>query len=353
VADLSFHEAANLFPLMKGEEYEQLKADIKAHGLREPVWTYQGKIIDGRNRYRACKDLGIEPSTREWDGKGSLVEFVVSMNLHRRHLTAEQRKQVAAALLKETPHKSDRQIGKQAKADHKTVAAVRAEMEGRGEIPHVEARTDTRGRRQPPKNGSGQANGKKAEERRRRAFFNLDDDTQSLLGDHELTHNESIMSILNRAEIGEPRRRLAQAIVDGKVCTVAQAKQMNKARVARPSKDAKDIRGLGSREIVVDALGTPVPESLRDVFADQMLHDRLDMMRRAVPDIKSAASWNPFLELGHAIDGLQDAITALKNSIPYAIHGKCDGKGCDGCRGKGWLPEWRYKEEKFQAGDEE
>jgi hypothetical protein len=84
---------------MEGKDFEDLKEDIHANGQREPVWTYQGKIIDGRNRYRACRDLGIEPKLREWDGQGSLVAFVVSLNLHRLHLTSSQRAAVAAEML--------------------------------------------------------------------------------------------------------------------------------------------------------------------------------------------------------------------------------------------------------------
>jgi ParB-like chromosome segregation protein Spo0J len=81
---------------MAPDEYSALKADIAAHGLREPIWVYQGQIIDGRNRYRACRELGIDPPTREWDGNGSLVRFVLSLNLHRRHLSSSQRAALAA-----------------------------------------------------------------------------------------------------------------------------------------------------------------------------------------------------------------------------------------------------------------
>lgn len=64
--------------------------------MREPIWLHEGKIIDGRNRYRACVTAGIEPTYREWNGKGDLVAFVVSLNLHRRHLTPAQRAMAAA-----------------------------------------------------------------------------------------------------------------------------------------------------------------------------------------------------------------------------------------------------------------
>lgn len=95
-----FHEVANIFPMMQGEEFDALKADIDTNGLREPIWLHQdGRIIDGRNRYLACCDLGIEPQYRTWNGAGSLVAFVVSLNLHRRHLTPMQRAGVAVDIL--------------------------------------------------------------------------------------------------------------------------------------------------------------------------------------------------------------------------------------------------------------
>jgi site-specific DNA-methyltransferase (adenine-specific) len=95
-----FHKVANVFPLIQGDEFEQLKADIKQNGLLEPIWLHSdGSIIDGRNRYRACIELGIEPEFKTWNGEGSLTGFVVSLNLHRRHLTASQRAMVALEIL--------------------------------------------------------------------------------------------------------------------------------------------------------------------------------------------------------------------------------------------------------------
>jgi hypothetical protein len=68
------------------------------NGLHSPIWTHEGRIIDGRNRYRACLELDIEPDFHEWDGKGSLVSKVVSLNLHRRHLDASQRAMIGARI---------------------------------------------------------------------------------------------------------------------------------------------------------------------------------------------------------------------------------------------------------------
>ena len=86
---------ADIFPLMSDDEFEALKSDMKAHGQREPIVLHEGRIVDGRNRYRACQELKLVPNTRDWDGVGSLVSFIISSNLHRRHLTSSQRAAVA------------------------------------------------------------------------------------------------------------------------------------------------------------------------------------------------------------------------------------------------------------------
>src|SRR5262249_36506084 len=88
---MEIHEVCSIFPLMTDEEYRGLKDDIEKHGQREPIRTHQGMVIDGRNRLRPCEELGIDRKTCEWDGNGSLVEFVVSLNMHRRDLTSSQR----------------------------------------------------------------------------------------------------------------------------------------------------------------------------------------------------------------------------------------------------------------------
>jgi ParB/Sulfiredoxin domain len=154
------HPAAALFPMMSEAELQELAADIKAHGQQQQIILCQGKVLDGRNRLAACKIAGVKPMIADMSAPGGKVygragealtptDYVVSHNLHRRHLTAEQKREVIAAVLKQDPKRSNRRVAEQTKADHKTVGTVRKEMEGRGEIPHVEARADTKGRQQP------------------------------------------------------------------------------------------------------------------------------------------------------------------------------------------------------------
>jgi N6-adenosine-specific RNA methylase IME4 len=91
------HPAADLFPLLTGDDFEALKADIKAHGQRDPVVILDGAILDGRNRWRACEAIGVTPRTVPWDGEGSPTAYVLSVNLCRRHLTPTQKSFVAEA----------------------------------------------------------------------------------------------------------------------------------------------------------------------------------------------------------------------------------------------------------------
>jgi hypothetical protein len=92
--------------------------------------------------------------TGKWKREPDLPDpwaYVLSVNAARRHLTAEQKREVIAKLLKAQPGKSNRQIAEMAKDEHKKVGRVRADLEARGVLPHVEATTDTKGRQQPTK----------------------------------------------------------------------------------------------------------------------------------------------------------------------------------------------------------
>jgi hypothetical protein len=175
---LAIHPAAELLPRMSPDELKALGADIAKNGQRQPIAiiekarpqpdgmlhvgdpTFQ-EVLDGISRLDAMEGAGIrvvgkdglldpriqriEVDTDEVDP----VAFVISANFHRRHLTADQKRELIAKLIKAQPEKSNRQIARTAKADDKTVGSVRREMEGRAEIPHVLERTDTKGRQQP------------------------------------------------------------------------------------------------------------------------------------------------------------------------------------------------------------
>jgi hypothetical protein len=168
---LPIHPAAELFPRMSEAELAALGKDIRKHGLTSSiaVWS-DGKspeqLLDGRSRLDAI-EIEIGPAIvgppSVMAGKDFLAvnkvivldrsvdpyAFVISANIHRRHLTGEQKREIVAALLKANPERSNNATAKIAKVDDKTVGAVRAELERRSEIPNVSSRTDSKGRKQP------------------------------------------------------------------------------------------------------------------------------------------------------------------------------------------------------------
>jgi len=95
-----FHPLVAIFPEMEETAFADLVADIKAHGVREPVTVYKNQIVDGKHRWLACQQLGIPCPMRAYEGTESdLLDFVVSKNLHRRQMSDSQRAMVAARVV--------------------------------------------------------------------------------------------------------------------------------------------------------------------------------------------------------------------------------------------------------------
>jgi len=98
VITLEFHPYCLAIPEMSDSEFQELKGDISGSGLLEPIVMFDGKILDGRHRYKACLELGIEPWFKDYDGPDSALDYVISLNLRRRHLTESQRAMAMANL---------------------------------------------------------------------------------------------------------------------------------------------------------------------------------------------------------------------------------------------------------------
>ncbi|MEQ8226745.1 MAG: hypothetical protein RIA64_01565 [Rhodospirillales bacterium] len=94
---IEHHPLAGMFPMMDDQSFSELADDILENGLREPIVLYEGKILDGRNRFKACDFHLIEPDFVTYEGDDPLG-YVISLNLRRRHLTTSQRAMVAARI---------------------------------------------------------------------------------------------------------------------------------------------------------------------------------------------------------------------------------------------------------------
>src|SRR3954451_13772990 len=176
---IEVHPAADMFPMMSDSEISELASDIAENGQRVGVilWTPERPedvgprkgpkklfLLDGRNRLEAIERAYDDAEDRDsavdtalsFDsrvgGTATLLygdedpyAAVVSANIRRRHLTAAQKREIIAELLRQNSARSDRATAKIANVDHKTVANVRADAERYGEIPHSGERQEAGG----------------------------------------------------------------------------------------------------------------------------------------------------------------------------------------------------------------
>jgi hypothetical protein len=162
--EYEFHQLAEIFPMLEGKDLTDLADDIKAKGLLEQITLYQGKILDGRNRYRAARSVGFSLTARYFRELPSSMDpqaFVISANIHRRHLTAEQKRDLLAKLIKADPTQSNRQIAEQAKVSHVTVGTVREQLEATGQLDQLLATTGKDGKTRKTKTAKGKTEVKK------------------------------------------------------------------------------------------------------------------------------------------------------------------------------------------------
>jgi len=94
---LEHHPIANIWPMMGEEQYQELKSDIEQNGCINKIWLYEGKILDGRNRYKACQELNQHFSFLEYKGDEP-IQFAISLNMKRRHLTSAQKAALAVKI---------------------------------------------------------------------------------------------------------------------------------------------------------------------------------------------------------------------------------------------------------------
>jgi len=128
---LEVHPLAELLPEASPEEYKALKESIRKNGLHEPMWLFEGKILEGRHRHRALLEIGRDFKSTDFQlFKGTYEQakaFVFDKNLARRQLTRDQKEQIARRMIKESPKDSNRVIARRCGLSHVTVGKLRKE----------------------------------------------------------------------------------------------------------------------------------------------------------------------------------------------------------------------------------
>jgi ParB-like chromosome segregation protein Spo0J len=287
------HELADLFPMMPDSEIADMAKDIKANGQRNPIVIHEGKILDGRNRYAACVMAGIDPIEVPFKGKDAL-SYVLSTNLHRRHLSTSQRAMVAEKL---------------------------ANME----------RSDTL------KTGSRSAN------------LPIGAVSQSSAAEKL---NVSERSVRDARAIRESSSDLAGKVLSGEITIHAAKERLKPQKFSKSEVDAMPFNP--DQSIVKDDFGAEIPKKLEERWAtrEQVKGwiNRLQEIRREVvkewelrnillagKKRRSPLSFNSF------DSQIAASITDMKAAYPRHLCPVCNGDGCDYCAGIGIVSDFFFK----------
>src|SRR5262249_29037965 len=243
-----------------------------------------------RNRYNACKELGLEPPLREYTGDSPLA-LVWSRNRVRRHLTWEQKLQIANAMLPLIQQEAAMRMKRGAALDKDTLPARAGEDQGEAmDIAgrHVGVSGDSVGRY-----ATVQAQGT--------------DVLKSAFKEGEV----SLRDAAAIAKLDQSKQAAALAAIKTKKKLAIKTKRTNNRKNAsRPTQDK---------------LGREVPKHLQDTFGDKSLADAAGIVKDIVGMAKSLH--NPWIRLADVVDAGQKLAQALLDGVPWAVHKKCGGKG--------------------------
>jgi hypothetical protein len=314
-ARIPFHPYAELFPPMTAAEFAGLCADIAGVGLQEEIVRYEGKILEGRSRYLACLLKGVQPRFREYAGEcgGSALAFVVSKNIHRRHLTDGQRAWVAARL-KPLFEEEARQ-------------RERANLKQGSTVPGGQ----NSGHRE--KQGETGRSAHKAAKLMKVSHFSVEAaDTVKKQGVPQLA------DALAAGKIAvSTAARIAKLPVEQQHAVVAAIESGLKP------KHALDQVTANHPAICVDDHGQPLPEKVIPAFCQrkqlETLCRRLERLSGEVEQLRDSPV-GIHLDVQEVMLSLEAARKALSAAQPSRLcaHESGDASGCAACRGSGWLP---------------
>lgn len=280
------HPVAELFPLMSEDEYQGLKEDINENGQREDIVVWKGQLIDGRNRLRACNELGRNPSIAELDDELDPLKYVISHNLHRRHLTTSQRAMVAASIA----NLKNGEVGNGRKVATQIC------------VPTVE-------------------------------------DAAKLMN----TSKRSVTNAKSVKDRGSPG--LADMVRDGKVSVDAASKVAKKpkaeqAKIVADGPKAVKEAASAVPKIVKPGEGAETPQALQAPI--QAVATQLTGMLKELKRL-SDCTGGEWLDVSDLETQIKQLSYSIRQSIYWMDCMDCGGKGCKTCRQLGWLSLDRKK----------
>ena len=242
VFSLPVHPAAELFPRIDDAELAELAEDIRKHGLNNPVWLYDDpelgrRLLDGRNRVRACQLAGVEPRTQMYMGTEP-VAFSISQNLKTRHLTVGQKAAVGFKALPLLEDEGRRLKAAAAQATHSNQhTASHAESQDEAELPHPRQKAEK----------------ERAPQSRDKAAAKAGTSGRAVAQFKRLT--EQAPDLADKVRSGELALDRAERIIRDREAERKRIAQAQAEAAAQPEPLRVDIRHGDFREVLADLTG--------------------------------------------------------------------------------------------------
>lgn len=326
VQQYEYHPVVNLFPKANPDDRAAMLQSIQAEGVHEPIWLWQGKLVDGRNRLEICQELDIICPFEDIDGdEQEVVTRVFKRNaLPRRHLTVTQRAAAAAGMIALME-----QVGKRIK---------KANLKRGGQKPDSPI---------PPVGGIGENTGEteimRADEAHRTA-----ESVAAATG----VSSRTVERVAAIAKHAEPE--VFQAMKDG-VVTAGDAEQVVKAEPEQQRRAVRRVRAgkaktlkeavreeAGERK---DARGRAIPEALAYVVACEAeaaqlikeLHPFVARLNSLEKQMQRHLTWTAGMMPSH-IRSVKDCLERLRGGFlcPYCLGDEKD-ECLKCCRGQRWF----------------
>jgi len=329
---LKIHPACEKIPPMSAEELQATGENIQKHGLQFPIAILAAngstELLDGRSRLDSMEAAGIlriagkvtleyKTPAGEW-GKVPVThlpastnpyEYALSANIHRRHLTADDKRKTIEAILKAAPEKSNLAIAKTAKVSDKTVSAVRAKLEATSEIPKLEKTTGADGKARPAKRKRRSLDDFEAEKRAREKAKAADAEPEAEI--KPVRSTPVVTEVAAEAPQPEPTNPIAAA---WEKATEAQRTEFVHAYIA-------DITKLFETSEADDDEPEPESESAKKRRAKPKLIER----KASLTDVLSEA----FEELAELGNEMREAFDATPESLQQSGVGQAREAAAD------------------------
>lgn len=285
--EYEFHPYSSVVPMLSQVDLNALAADIQGNGLRHEIILLDGKILDGRNRYKACSIAGVEPRFKDFNGDGDPIAFIVSENLCRRHLNQSQ-KALAVAKIADLPRGNPNL--KTSKNPNKSQIGTNAHL------------------------------------------------------------TTTIEQVAKDVDVSPTTVKQAKRVLKEAPKEVIQKVEQGETSVATVVREIKQAKAKEEKAKHVDKTGYPIPDDVYADWSDaEEFRSKLNEFHRFKLHVEKAVEKNvlSFREVNNGtVSTLANVWSELQCVLPYAVCPTCQGRNrqkCTVCKGRGFVSEFGYK----------